>query len=71
MEKNHGKLKLKNKNWLKTKIHGNLIIIFLISPQLQRICFFLLKAQKITTFQQVTGGDKPSLALKRIQGHFL
>ena len=52
------KLKLK-------KIHGTLIILFYVSlssPQLQ--IFFLLKTQKTTTLQQVTGGKTLSLVLK-------
>ena len=56
------------------KFHGILIILFyvsLISPQLQRICFFYLKHKKVTTLQQVTDGNTLSLVLKRIVGHFL
>ena len=31
----------------------------------------LLKTQKVTTLQQVTGGNTLSLVLKRMVGHFL
>ena len=31
----------------------------------------LLKAQKVTTLQQVTGGNTLSLVLKTLVGHFL
>ena len=31
---------------------------------------FLLKTLKTTTLQQVAGGNRPHLVLKRMQGHF-
>ena len=61
------KLKLEN-------FHSTLIIPFyvsLISPQLQRICFLYSKHKKVTTLQQVAGGNTLSLVLKRMVGHFL
>ena len=33
--------------------------------------FFLLKTQKTTTLQQVTGGNKPNIVLKRMLRYFL
>ena len=56
------------------EVHDILKILFyvsLISPQLQRICFLYSKHKKITTLQQVTGGNTLNLALKRMLGHFL
>ena len=56
------------------KFHGVLIILFyvsLISPRLHRICFLYWRHKKVTTFQQVTGGNTLSLVLKRMVGHFL
>ena len=53
----------------KKKIHGALTILFYVSPsspKLQRLFFFLLETQNITTLQPVTGGNTPNLFLKRI-----
>ena len=32
---------------------------------------FLLKTQKTTTLQQVTGGNTPNIIIKQMQRHFL
>ena len=56
----------------KEKIHGTLIILFYVSlssPQLQ--IFFLLKTQKTTTLQQVTGGNTTNIVFKRMLRYFL
>ena len=42
----------------------------IISPQLQRR-LYLLKTQKTTTLQLVTGGSTPNTALKRMLRYFL
>ena len=45
-------------------------IILLCKPQPQRL-LILLKTQKTTTLQQVTGGDTPNIVLKRMLRYFL
>ena len=50
------------------KIPGTLIILFYVSlrsPQLQRL--FVIKKQKTTTLQQVTGRKTPNLVLKMLE----
>ena len=63
----------------KTKIGKDLwkkfrkVILFYVSPsspQLQTLRF-LFKIQKLTTLQQVTGGNTPNIVLKRMLKHFL
>ena len=41
------------------------------SPQVQRLFFSLLKMQKITTLQHVTGGNTPNVVLKTMLRYFL
>ena len=56
------------------KIHYTLVILFLVSPsspKLQRLLLFLLKTQKLTNLQQMTGRKTPNLVLKRMLELFL
>ena len=56
------------------KIHDTLMILFYVSPsspQLSRLFFLLLKTQKTTSLQQLTGGNTPNLILKRMLRYFL
>ena len=48
-------------------------IILLCKPEFSSATktSFLLKTQKTTTLQQVTGGNTPNIVLKRMQRYFL
>ena len=48
-------------------------IILLCKPEFSSATktFFLLKTQKTTTLQQVTGGNTPNIALERMLRYFL
>ena len=62
------KTKIANDSWKRF-----MKIILLCKPEFSSATktFFLLKTQKTTTLQQVTGGNTPNIVLKRMLRYFL